>query len=150
MERIIDYEIIEPTEENIIDLEVLRFNAHGVNVSTIDFHSFHSNAIRDGRYLVFGSYIAGELVGACYVSDLHNSLFIEHLFVKESYQESGLRLGRKLLSYINLNKRVVEEYFGHELNTSRLEYNSTKSKTLYEKIGYRETNSLLGTMKKAI
>lgn len=150
MEKSINYEIIEPTEENISILETLRFNAYGVKFHEIDMNSYHSNLIRNGKILVFGAFLADDLVAACYVTDSHNSLFIEHLFVKKSLQGSGLRLGRKLLAYINLNKRVVENYFGHELTTSRLEYSSTKSKSLYEKEGYRETNSILGTMKKAI
>ncbi|MDE5888845.1 MAG: GNAT family N-acetyltransferase [Bacilli bacterium] len=150
MERNIEYMIIPPSEENIALLEKLRFDSYGIKINEVDMDSFHANAIREGRILVFACFVDDNLSAACYVTNTYNSLFIDHLFVKRSLQESGLRLGRRLLSYINLNKKLVEEYFGQELKTSRLEYNSTKSKTLYEKIGYRETNSTLGTMKKAI
>ncbi len=150
MEKNITYEIIDPKEENIILLENLRFDAYGISIERIDLNSFYATSLKTGKDIAFGCFINGELLAACYVTNTYDSLFIDQLFVKKSYQESGLQLGRKLLAYINLNKKIIEEYFGLNFTISRLEYNSIKSKSLYEKLGYRETNSSLGIMKKAI
>lgn len=145
------YKILDNTDENIIKVEMLRYNAYGKDFPTDSIDNYYTRAIRKGEMLVFTIFIEKELCAACYVSTTPYTLFIEQLFVKKDYQNSGLRIGRKLLEYINFNKQIVEEYFKvPNLQTSKLSYTSEKSKLIYTKLGYKETHHALSIMSKHI
>lgn len=100
--------------------------------------------------LIFICLYQDELVGACYVSNSFNSTYIDQFFVAKEYQEIGLHIGKNLLEYILKNKSIAETFFQSHFSWSKLEHGSQKSKTLYEKKGYVEDNTLLNIMKKKI
>lgn len=134
----IKYKIIPLTEKNIIKLEEIRFNAYEIN--TNDFSpqdSFHTNQLKNNKYLVFGVYLNEKLVGACYISNSYNSLYIEQLFILKEYQNTKYHLGTNLLKYVLDNKKVIEDYYSTKLYFSRLE-NHNESSNLYKNLGYSE------------
>ena len=151
MKSYMNHKLLPPTEENIITAETLRYNTYNSEVPTNILDDYYSKSIQKGTMLLFGTYIGEELCAACYVSVVGYSIFIDQLFVKKEYQNTGLRIGRQLLEYINFNKQIVQEHLQcRSLQTSKLIYTSEKSKSLYLKIGYKETNKPLNIMSKHI
>ncbi len=147
----IEYELLPPTEETVIQMEGIRFNSYGIKEDNWFINNHYQKNILDGKMLVFACKVNDEIKAGCYVSiTRRNMLFIEHLFVALDCQETGLRLGRNLLTYVHNHKKNIEEYFSVPIQYSYLEYGSTKAKTIYEKIGYCEFNNTIGCMKKAI
>lgn len=149
------YTTLENTEESIIQVEKLRYNAYGYdpleNEEEILDISYYAREIKRGNMMIFASFIEDEMCAACYVSYTASSIFIDQLFVKKEYQEFGLKLGRRLLAYVNANKHLVEEHFKvPPIYYSKLAYTTEKSKALYKKVGYKESNRVLGIMKKHI
>ena len=61
------------------------------------------NKLRKLKNKPFGLFIKGQLVAGCYVSDYHDSLHIDQLFVNPIFQNTGLRFGRMILRYIIAN-----------------------------------------------
>ena len=151
MKSYMNHKLLPPTEENIITAETLRYNTYNSEVPTNILDDYYSKSIQKGTMLLFGTYIGEELCAACYVSVVGYSIFIDQLFVKKDYQNTGLRIGRQLLEYINFNKHIIQEHMQcRALQTSKLIYTSEKSKSLYLKIGYKETNKSLNIMSKHI
>lgn len=143
--------LLAPNEENICLVERLRYNAYGYNIEEKDIRkTYYAHELREKHMCIFACYYQEELVAACYVSDSFRSLYIEQLFVAKDYQEIGLHLGKTLLEYILGHKQIVEEIFQTKFSWSKLAHSSTKSKTIYEKIGYKEVNQILNIMKKRI
>lgn len=147
----IRYEVLPPTEENIIQVESLRYNAYGFPKPKAGFQkTYFAHELRKDQMLIFTCYYQEELVGACYVSNSFNSLYIDQLFVAQEYQEIGLHIGKNLLEYILHNKEIVEAFFQRPFSWSKLAHSSQKAKTIYEEIGYREVNTILNIMQKKI
>lgn len=139
----IKYQIIPITEDYINLLEHMRFNAY--QIDTNDFNpttSFHANELRKGKYLVFGCFINNHLVGACYISKAHNSLYIEQLFIQKEYQNSTLHLGTNLLNHILTNKHIAEKHFNTKFNYSYLD-NAKNTTNFYKNLGYIESNTIM-------
>ena len=104
----LEYKIVSPTLDNIFELESLRLNAYGVNGNNVlADKTFYSKELVDGKYLVFGAFLDQKLVGACYVKDTYNSLYIDQLFVQKEYQRSSKHIGSGLLRYVLENKEMV-------------------------------------------
>ncbi len=141
-------------EDSIRQLEKLRADAYGFDSQqsfAMDFaNTYYAQEMKRGKYLVYGSFFQSELVAGCYISDAFHSLFIEQLFVKKCYQETGLYIGRNLLRYILQNKFVFEEFFQMQFFYSKLSPSSQKSTLIYEKMGYSESSSELGLFRKRI
>lgn len=128
---------IKPILEQLYEIERLKHQVFhlktddsSIKTSYDVFHAVHNQLIP------FGLYLDGSLIGGCYVSCYGDSLFINYLFIKEEYQNSGLRLGRYLLERVLELKPIFEEYFKKEFNVSRLTANNDKSRSIYEKLGY--------------
>ncbi len=137
----IKYQIIPITEENIILLETIRFDAYGMNKDALPpENSFHANELRKGKYLVFACSNDNELIGACYTSKLHNSLYIEQLFIKKEYQ--GKQFGKNLLQYVLNNKNIAEKYFDTHFDFSYLD-NYKGTTNFYQSLGYTEKDSYM-------
>jgi len=137
----IKYSILKPTDENIILLEQLRYNAYGFdNQELKNGNPLHIKYLKEGKYLAFGSYLNDQLIGGCYISNSHNSLYIEELFISKQHQKTSLHLGTNLLLHILKNKDKVEEYFKTKLNYSYLEPRKN-TETFYENLGYKETSN---------
>lgn len=139
----IEIKRIEPTIENLYEIELLRHQVfhlktddNSIRLSYSIFHALHN------RLIPFALYLNGDMAAGVYVSCYGNDLFIDHLFVKEEYQNTGLKLGRRLLNTVLELKPIFEKHFGKEISLSRLTPNNDKSRSIYEKIGYeRQSNT---------
>lgn len=137
----ITYHLQPSTENTAIMAEFLRFKAYGINASRNDLDNYFIDEITSGRVLVFTCNIDNETVAVAYISNFSDSLFVDYLFVIPEYRNTGLQLGRNLLLYIINNKQIVEEYFNRKFKYSKLSATSEKSKSLYLKIGYKESTN---------
>lgn len=143
--------LLEPNDDNILEAEKIRYNSYGKESPPNILDTFYSMNLKSRKLLLFATILGDEIVAACYVSRVGYSLFIDQLFVKKDYQNTGLKIGRKLLEYINNNKHIVEEQLSFKpLQTSKLIYTSEKSHALYLKIGYKDENKTLSSMIKHI
>lgn len=134
----IEYKIIPITDESIIHLESIRYNAYNINETKVKYsQSFYAKELKNKKYLVFGCFLNNKLVGACYVSNAHNSLYIEQLFISKKYQNSNLHLGTNLLKFVLKNKNTIEDYFKTKFYISYLD-SYKKTTEFYKKIGYKE------------
>lgn len=125
------------SDEDIVRAELLRLEAYNLSIENFDImNSYYFMAIRNNLIIPFGFFINDRLVAACYVSNTFNSLYIDQLFVRPIFQNTGLHFGRSLLRYILVNKKMLEELFGQELHTSILEPIDNKCVGIYEKEGY--------------
>lgn len=139
----INYKIISLSENTIQLLEKLRYNAYGMDPNSFPVEkTYHTKQLKEGKYLVFGCFLNNQLVGACYTSKTHNSLYIEQLFIKKEYQNTPLHLGTNLLIYILENKQIVEDYFQTKFNYSYLD-NYKDTTNLYQSIGYHKTGTIM-------
>lgn len=137
----ITYHLQPSTENTAIMAEFLRFKAYGINASKKDLDDYFIDEITSGRLLVFTCNIDNEPVAVAYISNFSDSLFVDYLFVIPEYRNKGLQLGRNLLLYIINNKQIVEEYFNRKFKYSKLSATSEKTKSLYLKIGYKESTN---------
>lgn len=136
----IKYELVTPTDENINLLEEIRYDAYGMNIKeSSPKKSLHTEEMKKGKYLIFGCYLDNKIVGACYISKLHNTLYIEQLFILKKYQKNNLHLGSNLLKFVLTNKQIIEKHFNTTFNYSYLDnYNHTTN--FYKNLGYEEEN----------
>lgn len=139
----ITYKVLEPTKENTYLTEELRLKSYGITPSINDYDEYYIEQICKGTILVIVCYKGATPIGACYISDTFNSIYIDYLFVLPEYQNKGLHIGRSILQYIFDNKHIIEEYYQKEFSQSKLYATSDKSKSLYKKIGYKEHQELL-------
>ncbi len=146
-----EHKLLPPTVDNIKNLETIRYRAYGKEYDGEIENNYYARNLISGEMLLFATFIGEELCAGCYISISQNSLFIEQLFVKPEYQNTGLRIGRNLLEYINFNKDIIAKHYNlKSIQTSRLIYSSEKSKAIYKKLGYRVTNKTLNIMTKHI
>ena len=138
----IQYSKLLLTEEMIIQLESIRYNAYNMNTEQYPIEkTYHTMNLKKENYLVFGCFLNNQLVGACYTSKSNNSLYIEQLFILKKYQRTSLYLGKNLLLYVLKNKEMIEEYFHTTFDYSYLDaYGNTSN--LYTSIGYKKVNHL--------
>ena len=119
-------------------LEDIRLRSYGIKPTPNDYDKYYIDNIINGSILVFTCYLDEKLIGGCYVSNAFNSIYIDYLFVLPEYQQKGFHIGKKLLEYILINKKQIEEYFNQEFSESKLYATSDKSKNIYSKMGYEE------------
>ena len=72
------------------------------------------------------------------------------LFVKESYQNTGLKLGRNLVLYVLDHKKEVEQLVGKKITASIIMPTSDKSFELYKKIGFEPFTEEFSMMYKSL
>lgn len=137
------YKVESNNLETANKMEFIRLSSYGFTPTEEEYDSYYIQDIINGRLLVITCYQDNKLVGGCYISATFNSLYIDYLFILPEYQETGLRLGRKLLQFILDNKHIVEEYFDTEFNQSKLYAPNEKTKNIYKKMGYKQENDLL-------
>ena len=89
------------TEDEIVKSELLRLAVFNADFQNFDVsNSYYYVGIKNNLFIPFGLFIKGQLVAGCYVSDYHDSLHIDQLFVNPIFQNTGLRFGRMILRYI--------------------------------------------------
>ncbi len=146
----ITYKVLDNNRDNAERIEIMRAEVYGTKDYFNPKFSFFANEITLGKILVFVCEVDGEEVAACYASKSFNTLYIDYLFVLPKYQNSGLKIGRSLLQFVLDNKHLVEEYFDTNFVFSMLSPTTPKSKSLYEKVGYKVNNKTLNMMIKKI
>ena len=130
--------------EDVINLEKLRSLCFD-NKEFIVNNVYYDNII-NGKIVVVECFYKNKLVGAIYVSDSLNSLYIEQLFILKEYRNR--LFGTNLMNYVIDNKEIFEKYFNKRFIFSRLE--SRNKDNFYNKVGYRQEHNIMGTMKKNI
>ena len=145
-------EIISPDDQRIYDLEILRHKVFHLKCdSKCIINSYSIFHIKHHQTIPFALSIANEIVAGCYLSCYRDTLFVDYLFVSEKYQNSGLKLGRSLLSYILENKIAIEEQINHELRVTKLAALNDKARYIYKQMGFAyEENSKNPYMVKTI
>ena len=88
------------------------------------------------------------MVGACYISNAHDSIYIEQLFIQIKYQNKDFGIGERLLSYALKDKSYIEQYFGKVYFNSYLSASDKKLEQYYEQMGYKKIDDVY--MKKSI
>lgn len=134
-------EILDSEDERIYDLEFLRHQVFHLKTAReliqTSYSIFH---IKHHQTIPFALSINSEMVAGCYVTCYNDTLFVDFLFVKEEYHNTGLKIGRLLLGYILNNKHIIEEIIHRQLNNSKLTPNSDKSEHIYQTLGYEYTD----------
>ena len=134
----IEIKRINPVYEELYAIELLRHQVFHLKTNDTSiktsYYIFHA---MNNRLVPFGLTIDKKLVAGIYVSCIHDTLFIDSLFVHEDYQKSELKIGKKLLGTILELKPVFEEYFKKDITLSKLAATSS-AKEFYEKIGYQK------------
>ena len=148
----LEFKAIEPTKENILNLEKLRYNAYSFFAPFLDeTQSYYFKKIMEEKILAIGAFLNSSLVAGCYISNSHNSLYIEQIFVKKEFQNhKELRIGSSLMKYVLKNKENIEIFFHENFNYAKVEPASNSLVEYYEKLGFHESNEQLDTFHKRI
>ena len=133
--------------EDFYKIEKLRKEVFDIR-NTIS--TYYLNGLVNNKIKAIATKKDDEMIAGCYFHNFSTNLVIDLLFVKEQYQETGLKLGRNLLLDILSNKDRVEKILHTKLSISSIEPLNEKAEALYKKIGYKSKNDILGTMYKAI
>ena len=136
----LSYEIFFGDDSRVKDLEKIRIND---NNST-----YYLNLILEGKVLAIGCFYKEQLVGGAYVMNSFNALFIEHVFVKDEFQNNSLHIGSAIVNYILNNKDIFDKYFGVCFKMCRLE--SRNKDSFYTRLGFKKEQNFLETMKKRL
>lgn len=133
-------------ESDLLELEKLRSEVlHLEKIS-----EYYKNELLSNNTYAIAAYIDNELVGGCYFHQFNQTLMIDQLFVKEKYQNTGLRIGRSMLKELMTNKELLEKLFSEEITVCRIESNNEKAHALYSKMGFRESSNDEDTFYKSI
>ena len=135
------------TMKEFIEIEKLRREV--LNIINMDT-SKYLEELKNKELYSYATRIDNKMVAGCYFSVNYSILNIHHLFVKEMYQNTGARLGRKLLQYIFDNKHYVEKLTGKYIHLSMIYPIDDKSLALYKKIGYEPIEDDYSLMLKKI
>jgi hypothetical protein len=135
------------TKEERIEAEKLRREV--LHIQNLDEYQY-LNELKYKQIHAYGTKINKELVAGCYLSVNYNLLNIQQLFVKEKYQNTGLKLGRKLVIYILNHKEEIEKLTGKKISASIIMPSSNKSFELYKKIGYEPFSEDISMMYKSL
>lgn len=137
----LEYKKIPITKENIKLLETLRFDAYQISPTIYPIeNSYYFHHLNDKQYLILGAFKENNLVAACYITNTHQSLYIDQLFVKKEFQRK--KIGTQFLNDILKQKNMIENHFQTKFNYSYLD-NAKNTKSFYESIGYQEKNQFM-------
>lgn len=139
----LECQIINKSDSRIIEIEKLRRE-----VFHVDNGKYFIREISNDKIIVIGCFLQKKLVGGAYISLSYNSLFIESIFVEEKYQRNALHVGSLMFQYILNHKNIFEKIFNTTFHQCRLE--SRNQDSFYEKLGFREEDNVIGTMKRSI
>ena len=150
------FQRIDINDKTIALLGKLRYDAYAIdflNFTTKGTETYYSHELKNKKYLVYGAYLANELVAACYISDVFNSLYIEQIFVKKSLQydqENNLHIGSNLLKFVLNDRFQIEEYFEKKFQVCKLSPVSKAAQMFYEKMGFKLANEQMDIFEKKI
>ncbi len=126
--------IIAKTTEEKYELELLRKEVLHLDEIGI----FYLSQLLDNKeYGISTKDKDNKIVAGCYFHRLENTLMIDQLFVKKECQNKGI--GKKLINNLFVNKEKLEKLLGDKINVCRISSNNEKAKTIYKKMGFRES-----------
>jgi GNAT superfamily N-acetyltransferase len=133
----IEIEMLQEDDDRVIDVEILRHQVFHLKTDpeTI-LNSYHLSKIRLKRTIPFALFINGEMAAGCYITGYGDTLMVDYLFVNKIYRNTGLRLGRVLLSYVFEHKASLEEFFHHQIQKSILTALDSRARHVYEQMGF--------------
>ena len=133
-------------EKDLLELEKLRCEVLHID----EVSKYYTDQLLTNKTYAIGAYVDKELVGGCYFHNLNQTLMVDQLFVKEQYQNTGMRIGRSMLNELMTNKEELEHLFNERVTICRIESDNEKAHALYSKMGFRESNSNEDTFYKSI
>lgn len=133
-------------EKDLLKLEKLRCEVFDLDQASV----YYTNELLTKNAYAMAAYIEDELVGGCYFHNFNKTLMIDQLFVKEKYQNTGLRIGRSILTELMSNKEVLNKLFDEDVTVCRIESDNEKAHALYSKMGFRESKNDEDTFYKSI
>ena len=101
-------------------------------------------------FVAVGLFVDDTLDAVAYVSNSHDSFYIEQLFVRKSKQNKHLHLGRILLQFILDDKESFEAYFEQVFSVSSLTPIDEKSIKIYTSLGYQPVSKQFGIYRKSL
>ena len=133
---ILRLEVIKNVDDlNLVDR--LRYDVE--NLEYVEDNYF-INKIKNNEICVLACFIDNSVVGGVYLSNYLNSLYVEKVFVKESFQKQGI--ASSMIKYVINNKDYFEGFFNKRIDYSKLEPNSNLTIDIYRKLGYRGPDDL--------
>ena len=145
----IQYTLLSPSDNVIIYMEKIRFEAHNDKLTTNPLNSFYGYMLKNGSMLVFTALKDGKPVAGAYVSNLNHAIHIEHVFVKPELQNSDDHIGSNLIKYIISCKAILELYYKEKLDNVRIEYINDRTKHIYQNLGFEE-DTISGQLKRGL
>lgn len=138
------YKRLKHVDKHIDELESLRalcFDLDEKNMS-----SYYKNGILNDNMVAYVCTDDNNIVGAAYVSDSLYSLYIEQLFVHPDYRLNNI--GSNIMKLLLNDKKYLEEKYNRLFSISSLE--DCTNSDFYKKLGYKESNGLMRTLKKKL
>ena len=133
--------------EEYEEIEELRKEVFNIKASP---GTYYLNGLIDNKIKAVAAKKDDKIIAGCYFHSFINSLVIDQVFVKENYQETGLKLGRKLLLDLFNHKKELEKLLNTKLYTTSIEPIDEKAEYIYRKIGYKQGNKFTGIMHKSL
>ena len=137
--------LIKP--EDLLEVEQLRREVYNIENSDI---SNYLHELKEKTIYAYGTKIDNKIVAGGYFNVSYNILYIKQLFVKQEYQNTGLKLGRNILYYMFNNKYEIEKLTGKTIDSSMIYPTSIKSLKIYRDIGYKNLGDDFSMMIKSI
>ena len=112
--------------------------------------TYYLNELLNNKEYAIVSLENNEMLAGCYFHRFDNILVIDQLFVKEKYQNTGLKLGRELIKKLILSKESIEKLLGGKLELCKIESQNEKAHNIYSKMGFYESKYDEDTFYKSI
>ncbi len=129
--------------DDFIEIEKLRREVFDIHFNS---GTYYLNNLIYNKKKAIATKKDNEIIAGCYFHSFLSDLVIDVVFVKEEYQGSGLKLGRRLILDILNHKKKIENILHTKLYTSSIDPIDEKAEALYKKIGYRYGNNNTGVM----
>ena len=124
------------SDEAIEKIETLRKEVfHLENNGT-----YYKDKLLNKSLIAVATFDEDEMVAGVYFHFFNNTMVIDQLFVREDYQNRGLKLGRQLVLRLIYLKTQLEKMYGVTINACYIDSQNQKAHELYKKIGFRESN----------
>ena len=123
------------TEEEKQQVELLRKEVFHLP----ELSSYYYNQLLSNKIYAIVAIEKGQIIAGVYFHRFNNNLMIDKVFVKEIYQNKGLKIGRGLIMELISLKEKLEVLLGEHLDFCYVESENAKSHALYTKIGFRES-----------
>ena len=137
--------IFNSYDMNFGDVELIRAQSFGVEYVS----DYYRKLLYEQKLLVLIAKINKRIIGGCYISDEESSMYIEQLFVLNTFKKMNIE--SKLIDYAIKNKNKFVKYFDTDTEYIKVTPTNEDSEELYKSLGFRKSRSNInGTMIKRI